>query len=135
MRRLLTALSLLALVTACGGDSSTDPISASVAGTYTLRTVNGSPMPYTVQQSGPFKYEITDDAYTLSDGGAWTEVWRDRTTSNGVVTTSENTDAGTYTRNGTAITLTSPNSGAVSGSVNGGTLSLSAEGFALVFVK
>ena len=135
MRRFLAALSLLTLFTACGGDGSTDPTTASIAGTYTLRTVNGSPMPYTVTQSGPYKYEITSDAYTLSDGGTWSEIRTYRTTSNEVVTTSTNPDGGTYSRNGTAITLVSPNSGAVSGSVANGTMTLTAEGFALVFVK
>ena len=134
MRRFLAAVSLLTLFTACGGDGSTGP-TVSVAGTYTLRTVNASPLPYTVTQSGPYRYEITSDAYTLTDGGTWSEIRTDRTTSNGVVTTSTSSDAGTYSRNGTAITLVSPNSGAVSGSVTDGTMTLTAQGVALVFVK
>ena len=134
MHRLLAALSLLVLLAGCGGDGSTDP-TAGIAGTYSLRTVNGSPLPYTLQQSGTFKLEITSDAYALTDNGTWTEAWSERTTSNGQVTTETFTDAGTYSRSGTAITLVSPGAGAVSGTVSGGTLTLAAQGFSLVFIR
>jgi hypothetical protein len=133
MRRTLFIFALTALA-ACSGDSSTDP-NASVAGTYTLRTVNGSPLPYIILQSGANKYEITDDAISLTDGGTWTEIGHDRTTTNGQVTTSSITDAGTYTRNGTAITLNSPTNGPISGSVSGGTLTLTDLGVAAVYAK
>jgi len=126
-------LPLLALL-ACGGDDSTGP-GASIAGAYSLTTVNGAPLPFVVQQAGTYKYEITADTYTLAAGGTWTEEWTDRTTSNGAVTTSTNTDAGTWSGNGASITLTSPASGAVSGTVSGNTLSLSADGFTLIFTK
>jgi hypothetical protein len=133
MRRTLFLVALAALA-ACSGDSSTDP-NASIAGTYTLRTVNGSALPYIVAQSGSNKYEITDDAITLTDTGTWTELWHDRTTTNGQVTTSANPDGGTYTRNGTAITLNSTTSGAISGSVSNGTLTLSDQGVAAVYMR
>ena len=133
MRRTLFCLALAALA-ACSGDSSTDP-NATIGGTYTLRTVNGSALPYIVAQSGANKYEITDDAITLTDAGSWTELWHDRTTTNGQVTTSANTDGGTYTRNGTAITLNSTTSGAISGSVSGGTLTLTDQGVAAVYMR
>src|SRR5215217_5217277 len=101
MRR-LTALLLVfaASVTfaACGGDSSTSPASTSVAGTYTLRTVNGSALPFTLIQLGADKFEITADAVTLTEGGTWTESGTTRLTESGKVTTSSVSDAGTYSR-------------------------------------
>ena len=133
MRRLLFVLPLAALL-ACSGDDSTGP-GASIAGAYSLTTVNGAPLPFVVQQAGTYKYEITADTYTLAAGGTWTEVRADRTTSNGAVTTSTKTDAGSWSSNGTSITLTSPTSGALSGSVSGNTLSLSSAGNTLVFTK
>lgn len=126
-------LPLLALL-ACGGDDSTGP-GASIAGAYSLTTVNGAPLPFVVQQAGTFKREITADTYTLAAGGTWTEVRAERTTSNGAVTTSTITDAGTWSRNGTSITLTSPASGALAGTVSGNTLSLSSAGNTMVFTK
>ncbi len=133
MRRFLYLLPLVALL-ACGGDSSTNP-GASIAGAYSLTTVNGAPLPFVVQQAGTYKYEITADTYTLAAGGTWTEVRADRTTSNGAVTTSTKTDAGVWSRNGTSITLTSTANGTLSGTVSGNTLSLSSAGNTMVFTK
>ncbi|MEO7711961.1 MAG: hypothetical protein ABIV10_03505 [Gemmatimonadaceae bacterium] len=126
-------LPLLALL-ACGGDGSTSP-GASIAGAYSLTTVNGAPLPFVATQAGTYKYEITADTYTLAAGGTWTEMRADRTTSNGAVTTSTKTDAGSWSTNGTVITLTSPTNGAVSGTVSGNTLSLTSQGNTLVFSK
>ena len=126
-------LPLLALL-ACDGDGSTGP-GASIAGAYSLTTVNGAPLPFVVQQAGTYKYEITADTYTLADAGTWTEVRADRTTSNGAVTTSTKTDAGVWSRNGTSITLTSTANGTLAGTVSGNTLSLSSAGNTMVFTK
>jgi hypothetical protein len=132
MRRLV-ALLALATAVACGGDS-TSP-SATVTGSYSLRTVNGSPVPYTVIQIGADKYEIVSDVVTINEGGTWSETGTDRTTQNGQVTNGTITDGGTYTLNGTAITFVSTESGTVNGSVGGGTLTITAEGLALVYQK
>lgn len=133
MRQPLFMLPFLALL-ACGGDGSTGP-GASIAGAYSLTTVNGAPLPFVVTQAGTYKYEITADTYTLADGATFTEVRADRTTSNGAVTTSTKTDAGSWSRNGTSITLTSPANGAVSGTVSGNMLTLSSAGNTLIFTK
>jgi hypothetical protein len=138
MRRPVARLFVFAaLVTlaACGSDSSTNAGPVSVAGTYTLRTVNGAPLPYTWLQIGADKLEITADAVTLTEGGTWTESWTERSTESGKVTTSTSTDAGTYTLAGTVITLVSQESGTVVGSLNGGTLSLNQEGLVVVYMK
>jgi hypothetical protein len=46
MKALVAGLALVALA-ACGGDSSTARPSDSVAGTWTLQTYNGKPLPFT----------------------------------------------------------------------------------------
>src|ERR1044072_8557407 len=53
MRKLLLAVAMLTL--ACGGDSTTEPTNASVAGTWSLSTVNGTALPYILAQSGADK--------------------------------------------------------------------------------
>jgi hypothetical protein len=132
MRRFVALLAFAALA-ACGGDSSITP--GTVTGSYSLRTVNGSPLPFTVIQIGADKIEITGDVIILNEGGTFTETTSQRTTENGVVTTSTIDDAGTYTLTGTAITLTSPESGSISGAVSGGTMTLTLEGLAAVYSK
>src|SRR3982750_2923524 len=111
MRRFIARLfvfAVLVTLAGCGGDGATNAGPASVAGTYTLRTVNGAPLPYTWLQIGNDKLEITADVVILTEGGTWTESGTIRSTESGQVTTSPSTDAGTYTRIGTAITLVSP---------------------------
>jgi hypothetical protein len=129
MRRLLSALSLLVLAAGC--DSPYDPTAGSsgvaVPGAYVLRTVNGLTLPYTYSRSGADSYELLDDTFTLADS-TWTEVWHERHTVSGVVTTPTYSDAGTYTLNGTSIAFTSTTPGTIqssfAGSVAGGTLYL-----------
>ena len=121
MRRLLAAVAVLTL-TACindsvgvvgtqaigttGGDGSSN---ASVAGTYTLKTVGGLPLPYTYQQSGADKTETLDDVITLTTTGTWSELLHERQTLGGVITVRAYTDAGTYVQSGTGVTFRSPN--------------------------
>lgn len=134
MRKLL-ALVALAAVAACGGDASTSPISATVGGSYSLRTINGTAVPFIVAQVGADKVEITDDIVILNDGGTWTESGHTRTTQNGQVSTQSFVDAGTFTRTGTAITLVSSSTGSMSGSLNGGTLTVTDQGLVAVYQR
>jgi hypothetical protein len=124
----------LALATACGGGDSTGP-AASVAGTYTLQSMNGFPLPYILFQAGADTYEVLDDAIVLNDGGTWTETGHDRTTISGTATTSTLEDGGTYTLQGTALTLTSSSSGFITGSLNGTTITLTGPGLVGVYTR
>jgi len=138
MRRLVARLlgfGALVTLAACASDSSTNTGPASVAGTYTLRTVNGSPLPYTLFDFGGDKYEITAGAVTLEAGGRWTATSADRTTEGTSVVTSTFTTTGTYTLAGTVITLVSPGTSIVSGSVDRGKMSLTQDGVITVFTK
>jgi hypothetical protein len=120
----MVAALFLAAFVACGSDSSTNP-GANVAGNYSLRTVNGSQLPYTLSSSGVNKLEITDDVVIINDGGTYTESGHTRTTTSTGVTTQSVVDAGTYTLNGTAITFRSSVDGSSTfGTVSGSTLTI-----------
>jgi hypothetical protein len=137
MRRLSAVLSVFAaLVTlaACGGDGSTNPGSATVAGTYTLRTVNGSPLPYTLVQLGDDKFEVMADAITLKDGGIWTGAGTIRVTERGQMSTTAITSTGTYSLTGTAITITDV-TGSTTGTVERGTLTVAQAGLLSVYTR
>jgi hypothetical protein len=122
MRRLFTAAALLVLSAGCtqgfpdspvggGGTIGGGGSSPSFAGTYTLRTVNGLPVPYTYLTSGADTYVLVSDVVTLTAAGGWTEQWNETHTVGGVVTTPSFQDAGTYTVSGTAIAFTSTTAG------------------------
>jgi hypothetical protein len=134
MKKLLVAMVVLAL--GCGGDSTTEPTTASVAGTWELSTVNGAPLPFIVIQSGTSKLEWTADVITATSTGSFTQISTFRTTDNGQVTTNTVPDAGSYTLNGTAVTFTFNSDGSTgTGSINGNTLTVTQPGTALVYIK
>ncbi|HMA19630.1 MAG TPA: hypothetical protein VKO87_02440 [Gemmatimonadaceae bacterium] len=80
---------------------------SSVTGTYTLRTVNGSSLPYTLPGGGTTKTEILDDVLNLYQGNTYSESGHMRVTVNGQVTTQIISEPGSYSLFGTSITFTS----------------------------
>jgi hypothetical protein len=100
--RVLSALALVVALTACG-DKSSEPIVASLEGTWALHSINGTPLPFVVAQSGADKMELTGDVFTVAAGGRFTQVTTMRTTINGQTTTQVTPDAGNYTLTGNAV--------------------------------
>lgn len=129
----------LAFAMACGGaDSPTTPTPTSITGTYTLRTVNGSPLPFVVPDGGAAKIEIVDGTLTVNDGGGWTESGHLRSTLNGKATASASSfvgGAGFYTLSGTAITLSGSNGGPFSGSVSSGAVTVAVGIYLYAYAK
>ena len=135
-KTLLSTVALaVAFTTACGGDSSTGP--NSVAGTYSLTTVNSSPLPFVFINDASGKFEILSDVYSVSDNGTYTNPTIVRSTVNGEVTTDTLMSDGTYTRSGSSITLTdsSDPTNKLSGTVTASALTINASGFVLVYQR
>ena len=134
--RFLLAAALCVLA-ACGSDSGTNPNNAAIDGTYTLRTVNGSPLPFTIQ-SGTTSLTLTKDVITVGSNGSWTESMNYSQTVNGQTSTGTIADGGTWTRAGNAVEFDSQVSGTVaySGTFANGTLTLNdGSGFVQVFSR
>jgi hypothetical protein len=138
MRRLLAAIAVLTL-TACitdsvgivgttvtgGGDP---PSTTGIAGTYTLKTVGGANLPFTMSQSGADKVELIDDTFTLTNANTWSEAWHERRTVSGVATVVARNDAGTFTRSSTGeMVFISPTSPTFTGTLSGTIMTLYAE--------
>lgn len=104
MRSLLIAF-VLTLVVAC--DSGKVIGTSSVTGTYTLRTVNGSSLPYTLPGGGTTKTEILDDVLNLYQGNTYSESGHMRVTVNGQATNQTISESGSFSLFGTSITFTS----------------------------
>ena len=136
MRRMLvTACSAaIALLAACGSDSGTGPTQASVVGTWNLTTVNGAPLPFTIQATNP-KLEILSDQYVLAANGTFTESFQLRGTDGTTVTTQSFTDAGTYQLNGTAVTVTYTDGSSLTGTLSGNTVTIAQLGASLVYSR
>lgn len=135
MRKLLAVLAFTTFA-ACGGDSIANPNSDSIEGTFSLRTVNGSPLPYTFQ-SGTNSFTLTSDVLTVASNGSWTESIAYRQTINGQTSTGTDADGGSWTRAGGSVNFRSSVSGstAYNGTYSANTLTLDDGGGAVQVFK
>ena len=108
IRRVLLALLVFGLV-ACGVDV-TDP--GSVSGTYTLRSINGDPLPVVIGPS-----EITAGSLTLNEDLTCSISITARVTEDGIVTTETETEMCSYTLDSGSITYTT-STGVASGLIS-----------------
>ena len=127
------AMALLVSSAACGGDGASEP--TSVAGTYTLQSVNGAPLPFVIIDESGYKLEITAASYVLAGAGTFTNSATFRETESGTVTTSTETIAGRYTLSASTVTFTDADGEVYTGTISGGTLLFNEEGVSAVFVK
>ncbi|MFL5502173.1 MAG: lipocalin family protein [Gemmatimonadaceae bacterium] len=133
MRKLVLAIASLAVI-GCGGDS-TGP-AGSVAGTWNLQTVNGSPLPYTaVFLAGPpvYRLEIISDTFVAAGDGTYTEALTTRETNGTTVTTTTENDHGTWTQNNNSVTVTASDGTVSTASISGNTITINEEGLVGVF--
>ena len=138
MRRLLlgTFAATVVATTACGGDSSTGP-SITTAGSYSLQSVNSQQLPYVILDDANGKFEILADTYAISGNGTYTGQTLVRSTINAEVQTDTLSSNGTYTRSGNSISLTdaSDPTNTVTGTLSATGLTISVEGFVLVYQR
>src|SRR5262245_11718849 len=135
MRRLLAAVAL-SFAVACGGDSSTAPPAEQLAGTWTLQTVNGAPLPFVIAQSGTNTLEVLSDVFVIASTGTFTQTTTFRSTVNGVVTTDSIPDTGSYTQSGTTLSLHFNGDGSSgTASWSGNTLTASTGGITAVYKR
>jgi hypothetical protein len=126
-RRRVTLCTLaFTLATACGSDTATAPVVTSVAGTWTLTSVDGKPLPYVYQESDP-KLEVIAKQYVITSSGTFTTSYTLRGTElDGVVNTTTTPDAGTYTLADNSVTFIYRSDGsAVVGQATASTITIS----------
>lgn len=114
MRRLAWTL-LLLVAAGCGSDKSTAP--KRVEGTYTLKTISGSPPP-TIVFDDPVnnqRLEVLSGSLTINSGGTFSSPWSFRVTDNGTVSPYDETCTGTFTRSANTLNLTETDNGGFCG--------------------
>jgi hypothetical protein len=131
----LLAAACAVLVFGCGGgDTPTQP--AAITGTYTLQTINGSPLPYvTFQDASNNKDEIVGETFTLAEGGQWSHTYRERLTISGSASTTDGQTSGTFNGSASALSFTSTVNERFTGQVNGNTLTLQRVARTLVYTR
>lgn len=131
----VAVIALLGLVAACGGGNDGINEPRSVAGTYTLQTVNGAALPFVVFETAGYKIEVTGASYVLASAGTFSNSASFRETENGVVTTSTETVTGQYTVSGSNVTFTDSDGDVITGTLSGNNLQFSEDGMTAVFVR
>jgi len=135
--KLATGIAAIALITACGSDSTTGPSSGSnPVGSYTMSTVNGKAVPTSLFADGSFSYDITGGSMKLTSDGKFSVVTNYRQTLPGSVSNFVDSIGGSWTQNGAALQLAVSDGSTATATFDKTTLTLSAtdEGVTLTIV-
>lgn len=136
-RLVVTSLQAIAIFAIAACSSSTEPgiTTATVAGTYTLKTVDGLVLPAPAKDgTGAIAGAFTAGTVTLTTANTFTSTLS-YTLTNG--TTGSSPNSGSYSISGSTLTFTPSGGGsAVTAAFSGGnTLTISSNGQAEVFTK
>ena len=78
---------------------------STTTGAWSLRTINGSALPFTISNSDGSKTEIIDDVITLYQGSTYSETIHSRVTVGSQTTSKTTEEAGTYVLLSTSVNL------------------------------
>lgn len=132
MRRFALAL-VLALATACGDTSGPD---TGHTGTYTLRSVDGDPLPATLYEDGTDYVRVVGGSLTLDADGTFSTQSTINYRMQGETGTETGTLFGTYTRSGSSIVMTDSDGDVFTATYDGNDqLTMSEDGVVVVYRK
>jgi hypothetical protein len=133
MFRVLLGLAMLVSV-GCFDDYSTGV--GTITGAYTLRTINNSPLPYTINVNATTQKEIIDDMITLFSGGSYSRTQHSNSTVSGQTTSETYTESGGYVLLGTSVTLNpTPSGRSTITTIEGRTMTIVEDGITWTFMK
>lgn len=130
LRLALRAAPIVAVcvLAACGGDPAS-PAAASVAGTYTLRSIDGVAVPVArATRVAADSDVIVSATLVLFPEHTFTERLQARFRTGGQVTSTDDTFYGQYVVTGSTVTLTYMTGGVVSATIGDGTLAATPDG-------
>jgi hypothetical protein len=108
----------------------------SAVGDWTLKSVNGHPLPFTIGEQGQYKSELVSVALHVDPNGSFVFTPRDRESMGGQVSEKSNPDPGTYVLTGTLLALRFASDGKTyTATMNGNTLTLVQRGGTYVFTR
>ncbi|MEO6525786.1 MAG: hypothetical protein ABIP93_04110 [Gemmatimonadaceae bacterium] len=132
----IAAFVVFAALVSCGGvDTSTNPSTSDVAGTYAMRRYDGQTLPAATAIMAPDSNFVLDETYTLTTNARFTALFHTRKRQNGNVTFQEVGDTGTFTRNGVLIQLNGLGQTITIGEFRNDTLRLTFPGKERIYTK
>jgi len=105
MRTLAASLALSLFLTACTDRPPLEPLAATAVGTYTLKTVDGSALPFTYLEAPGWRDEIISGRVELYGDGRFRDESLYRRTRNGVATPSTVAVVGRWARRDDVISF------------------------------
>ncbi|HET7188812.1 MAG TPA: hypothetical protein VFI52_11685 [Gemmatimonadaceae bacterium] len=133
--RKLRALVLLVGAAACGLDTATGPLVGDISGTYSLQTMSGNPLPFTLV-SHDTTIVIDSDVLVLTSTGDWSETVSYRQTVGTAATTNESLPlSGFWTRAGNQLNFRTTQGLLYIGTASETALTLSDNSFTYVFTR
>jgi hypothetical protein len=125
---------LLTLVLALAACDSTGP-DATVTGSYTLRTANGSNLPFVVQQILNDRVEITSGGLDLDGDHTFTATFGVRTVQSGTTSNTTETESGTWAQTGNQLSFTFPDGSVDTGVSSDDQITIVSNGVSFVYRK
>jgi hypothetical protein len=129
MRRTTAGMLLAVALLACSADAITSDTSV-YAGDYTLRSVNGNPLPYAISNTPTLTLAITSETFTLLTNGSFVDITHYQRTQNAVTDLPTDTLRGTFTVRGQTVNFTTIGGSLFAGTI--GSTDFSIEGSATV---
>jgi hypothetical protein len=129
------AMALLAVsVAACGSDTPLEPEPITAVGNWTLETVNGSRLPFVLDQRGNDKVELVSASLDLMDGGTFSSKSAERSTVAGVTQNQSYVDPGHFTLAGAVVTFIFDADASTSqGTIDGDAMTFNANGLRVIY--
>jgi hypothetical protein len=131
MRRSSIGIIFATALLACSASTITDDLTP-YAGDYTLRSINGFPLPYAIQQTTALTLEELDETFTLTTSGGFVDITHYRRTQNPIVDFPADTLRGTFTVRGQTANFTTSAGDLFTGTM--GTSQFSIEGSSAIFI-
>ena len=134
MRRLSLGILFVTALLACSASTITDDLTP-YGGDYTLRSVNGFPLPYAIQKTTAITLEITDEAFSLTSSGSFLDITHYRRTQNPIVDFPADTLRGTYTVRGQTANFTTNAGSVFTGTMGNSQFSIQGSSTILLYQK
>jgi hypothetical protein len=137
MLRHIARMLAVALLIACGGGSDPAGPGETVVGEYTLRTINGTALPVVIGREQGVTVSALSGTMSLRADRTFSASVTARGVSAGSDVTSTFTSVGTYTVNGSALTLlaTGTENARLTGSYANGRVTMTEDGFVSVYTR
>jgi hypothetical protein len=133
MHRAASVLAL-AVFAACVSIDTTTPVTTDIAGSYSLKSINGQELPFLLGVNGSDTLTLVDDVFTLTGDARFTELFHTRRVQSGTIVLVAGNDSGTFTRSGQSLRMIGLN-GTFTATIKSDTLQLDGQNTTFVYRK